>query len=109
MKSFLFTCIALMIVAGTYGAADMARDIRNDRLIDYEHVRERHAKSILFIIKTTGLGTHRFRPYYKASKTLKVTDTKQRKTTEAKEKKMIEYLEDFGRGCIECEELEVVY
>lgn len=102
MKAFLATCIALMIAAGTYGAADMVRDISNDRLIDYEHVRERHAKNILFIIKTTGLGTYKFRSYDKESKKSKVTNTRLQKEPEAKEKRMTEYLEDFGRGCIEC-------
>jgi hypothetical protein len=102
MKYFLSTCIALMFVAGIYGATDMTRDIRNDRMINYEGVRERHAKNLLFIIKTTGLGTYKFRSYDKESKDGKTTTTKQLKQEEPKEKKVIEYFEEFSRGCEDC-------
>lgn len=102
MKSFLSICIGLMIVSGIYGATDMTRDIKNDELIDYENVRYRHAKNLLFIIKTTGLGTYKFRSYAKESKESEVRETKLQKQEEPKEKKVIEYFEDFGRGCMEC-------
>lgn len=102
MKYFLSICIGLMIVSGIYGATDMTRDIKNDRLINYENVRERHAKNLLFVIKTTGLGTYKFRSYHKDADTGKTMSTKQLKQEEPKEKKVIEYFEDFGRGCIEC-------
>lgn len=59
MKSFLITCTLLMCAAGFYGAVDMSDDIRNNRLIEYEHVRERHAKHLLAIIKATHLPLNR--------------------------------------------------
>jgi hypothetical protein len=59
MKGFLITCTLLMCAAGFYGAVDMTDDIRHNRLIEYEHVRERHAKHLLAIIKATHLPTHR--------------------------------------------------
>ena len=59
MKGFLITCTLLMCTAGFYGAVDMTDDIRNNRLIEYEHVRERHAQHLLAIIKATHLPTHR--------------------------------------------------
>lgn len=102
MKTFLSLCIGLMIVSGIYGATDMTRDIKNDELIDYENVRYRHAKNLLFIIKTTGLGTYKFRSYAKESKETEVKETKVEKPKEAKEKSAIQYMEDFGRGCMEC-------
>lgn len=59
MKGFLITCTLLMCAAGFYGAVDMSDDIRNNRLIEYEHVRERHAKHLLAIIKATHLPMNR--------------------------------------------------
>lgn len=97
MKGFLFTCIGLMIVAGIYGATDMTRDIKNDRLIDYEHVRERHAKHILAIIKTTNLGTYKFRGR-KTNNDSALLVTRKVQKEEVKEKKMVEYFEEFSRG-----------
>lgn len=102
MKYFLSICIGLMIVSGIYGATDMTRDIKNDELIDYENVRHRHAKNLLFIIKTTGLGTYKFRSYAKESKETEVKETKIQKVEEGKEKSAIQYMEEFGRGCMEC-------
>ncbi len=102
MKYFLSTCIALMFVAGIYGATDMTRDIKNDELIDYEHVRDRHAKNLLFIIKTTGLGTYKFRSYAKESKENEVKETKVEEQVEGKEKSAMEYFEEFSRGCEDC-------
>lgn len=102
MKYFLSTCIALMFVAGIYGASDMTNDIKNDRLINYDGVRERHAKSLLFIIKTTGLGTYKFRSYAKQTEKEEVKETKVQKQEEPKEKRVIEYFEEFSRGCEDC-------
>lgn len=102
MKTFLTTCIVLMFVAGIYGATDMTRDIKNGTMVDYEHVRERHAKSLLFVIKTTGLGTYRFRSYAKDSEAGKTTILRNQKQEEPKEKKVIEYFEEFSRGCEDC-------
>lgn len=103
MKYFLTTCIALMVAAGFYGATDMTRDIRNGELIDYENAEYRHAKAILFIIKTTGLGTHK---YIGLDKNSYETGTrKERKEVNEKEKsQIIEYFEEFSRGeeCIRC-------
>lgn len=100
MKKFLTICIALMFVAGIYGATDMTHDIKTGRLIEYEHVRERHAKSLLFIIKTTGLGTYKFRGSPQGGSTKPAVKIQKE---EVKEKKMIEYFEDFSRGdCNEC-------
>lgn len=59
MKGFMITCTLLMCAAGFYGAVDMSDDIRNNRLIEYEHVRERHAKHLLAIIKATHLPMNR--------------------------------------------------
>lgn len=94
-KGFLATCIALMIAAGFYGATDMVRDLNNGELINYENVRERHAKSLLFIIKTTGLGTHKFRGS-ESGKERKVKEAKD--TRDYKTSKVVEYLEEFSRG-----------
>lgn len=102
MKAFLTTCIVLMFVAGIYGATDMTRDIANDRLIEYEHVRDRHAKNLLFVIKTTGLGTYKFRSYNKELKKSKDFTPKIGKHEEPKEKWLMDYMEEFSRGCIEC-------
>jgi hypothetical protein len=103
MKAFLSTCIALMIVAGIYGATDMTRDIRNGTMIDYEHVRGRHAKNLLFVIKTTGLGTYKFRSYAKDATEGKSTVLKSQVEQEPKEKSMVEYMEEFSRGCEDCD------
>lgn len=103
MKAFLATCIALMIVAGIYGATDMTSDIRNGTMVDYEHVRERHAKSLLFVIKTTGLGTYKFRSYAKDADAGKTVISRTQAEETPKEKKVIEYLEEFSRGCEDCE------
>jgi len=101
MKKFLTLCITLMFVAGIYGATDMTRDLKNGRLIEYEHVRERHAKALLFIIKTTGLGTYKFQGSHTGGNT-KPVEVKAKKE-EVKEKKMMEYFEEFSRGdCNEC-------
>lgn len=98
MKYFLSTCIGLMLVAGIYGATDMTRDLKNDELIDYENVRYRHAKHLLAIIKTTGLGTHKFR----GSGAGKEVVVKERQEHSAVEKKKIEtYFEEFSRGDVE--------
>lgn len=102
MKYFLSTCIALMIVAGIYGATDMTRDIRNGTMVDYVHVRERHAKSLLFVIKTTGLGTYKFRSYAKDAAEGKESTLKNQLEEQPKEKRVIEYLEEFSRGCEDC-------
>jgi hypothetical protein len=59
MKGFLITCTLLMCAAGFYGAVDMSHDIRHNRLIEYEYVRERHAKHLLAIIKATHLPANR--------------------------------------------------
>lgn len=56
MKAFLITCTVLMCAAGIYGATDMTRDLSNGRLIDYEHANSRHAKNLLAIVKTLGIG-----------------------------------------------------
>ena len=101
MKTFLTTCIVLMFAAGIYGASDMTRDLSNGNLIDYEHVRENHAKNLLFVIKTTGIGTYKFRPYQKKEMKPVETQTKKMKEPEPKEKKVIEYFEEFSRG--DCE------
>lgn len=96
MKAFLSTCIALMFVAGIYGATDMTRDLVNDDLIDYEHVRERHAKSILFIIKTTGLGTYRFRGSGAGKE--RVVKPERVKKQKVSGKEVHQYFEEFSRG-----------
>jgi hypothetical protein len=102
MKKFLTLCIALMFVAGIYGATDMTRDLKTGRLIEYEHVRERHAKALLFIIKTTGLGTYKFQGSHSGGDVKPATAKKIQKE-EVKEKKMMEYFEEFSRGdCNEC-------
>lgn len=101
MKKFLSLCIALMIVAGIYGASDMTGDIASGRLIEYEHVRERHAKHILAIIKVTNLGTYKFRGAPGGTGTKHVIEKKVKE--EPKEKKMTQYFEEFSRGdCDEC-------
>jgi hypothetical protein len=98
MKRFLTTCIVLMFAAGIYGASDMTRDLSNDKLINYENVRERHAKSLLFVIKTTGIGTYKFRPYQKKEMKPIETKTRNMRQPEAKEKQVIDFLEEFSRG-----------
>lgn len=103
MNYFLNSCIGLMAVAGIYGATDMTRDIKNGELIDYEHVRERHAKNLLFVIKTTGLGTYKFRSYNDVEKSdAKEMKEKLMKQEEPKEKKVLEYFEEYSRGCEDC-------
>jgi hypothetical protein len=96
MKAFLSTCIALMIAAGIYGAADMTHDLKNGDLIDYENVRQRHAQSILFIIKTTGLGTYKFRGSGAGKeRVIRPETVKEQKVTG---KEVHQYLEEFSRG-----------
>lgn len=99
-KYFLITCISLMVASGFYGATDMVQDIRNGELINYENVRERHAKSLLFIIKTTGLGTYKFRGS-ESGKESKVKEAKE--IRDYKTSKVEQYMEEFSRGdCDEC-------
>ena len=98
MKAFLSTCIALMFVAGIYGATDMTRDLVNDDLIDYNYqrVRERHAKSILFIIKTTGLGTYKVRGSGAGKE--RVIKPERVKEQKVSAKEVHQYFEEFSRG-----------
>ena len=95
MKYFLITCIALMVASGFYGATDMVRDIRNKDLIDYENVRERHAKCLLFVIKTTGLGTYKFRGGIAGQET-KLTHRVE--APKVNKPKVVQYFEEFSRG-----------
>lgn len=95
MKYFLSTCIGLMIVAGIYGASDMTRDLSKDQLINYEGVRGRHAKMLLFVIKTTGLGTWKFRGSGAGKETV-VKKTQKEQSVEKKQ--VVQYFEEFTRG-----------
>ena len=101
-KYFLITCITLMIASGFYGATDMTRDLKNGELIDYENVDYRHAKAILFIVKTTGIGTHKYIGLDKDAK--ETTRIIEQKEPEAKGKSQVEeYFESFSRGdCKRC-------
>ncbi len=103
MKNFLLTCTALMVVAGIYGASDMAVDIKNDDLIEYEHVREHHAKHLLDIIKTTGLPAIRYGGAGTGVEQKKNGTTKliEKKSTEDKGRTAAEVMEIFSRGDIE--------
>lgn len=102
MKYILITSISLMVAAGFYGATDMTRDIRNGDLIDYENMEARHAKAILFIIKTTGLGTYKYIGLDKDA--LKTGTRKEQAVKETNDKsQMEEYFEEFSRGdCRRC-------
>lgn len=55
MKNILLIAMTLMVAAGIYGATDMVLDLRSKSLIEYEHVRDRHARNLVMIIKTVGL------------------------------------------------------
>lgn len=102
MKGFIITCTLLMCAAGFYGAVDMSDDIRNNRLIEYEHVRERHAKHLLAIIKATHLPMNRNKVMkkredfvqFKASTDSSVAIRKPELTE-------VPYMEIFSRGEIE--------
>lgn len=95
MKLFLTACIALMFVAGIYGASDMTHDLYNKQLINYDGVRARHAKMLLFVIKTTGLGTYKFRGSGAGKETVVVKIQKQET---AQKKEVVQYFEEFTRG-----------
>jgi hypothetical protein len=107
MKTFLLTCTGLMVLAGIYGATDMSMDIGNGRLIEYEHVRDRHAKHLLAIIKTTGLKTIRYNgagagAEQKKDNTVAGKESKTEKgMAEEKGRTASEMIEIFGRGDIE--------
>jgi len=112
MKTFLLTCTGLMVLAGIYGAADMSVDIGNGRLIEYEHVRERHAKHLLAIIKTTGLSTLRYNgagtgmEMKKESAVVGKESKKEKEQVQDKGRTASEMIEIFGRGDIEIVEAE---
>ena len=107
MKTFLLTCVALMVVAGIYGATDMSVDLKNGELIEYEHVRERHAKHILAIIKTTGLPHSRDEEKSMEASSRKDQTVNSNKATREKEvvaktgRTAVLTLEIFSRGDIE--------
>jgi hypothetical protein len=102
MKGFLITCTLLMCAAGFYGAVDMSDDIRSNRLIEYEHVRERHAKHLLAIIKATHLPMNRNKSMKKQDDFVqfkaRVDSSVARRKPEMTE---IPYMEIFSRGEIE--------
>lgn len=106
MRTFLLTCTALMVVAGIYGATDMSIDIKNGELIEYEHVRERHANHILAIIKTTGLAHTRTVPakgksISKESTSEARTPKKEKGIAASTGKTAVEVMEIFSRGDID--------
>lgn len=102
-----------MVVAGIYGATDMSVDIKNGELIEYEHVRERHAKHILAIIRTAGLPHTRNTDVagegiLQKEKSLGATTaTREKEVVASSGKTIVEVTEIFSRGDIEAT-LEVI-
>ena len=102
MKGFLITCTLLMCAAGFYGAVDMSDDIRNNCLIEYEHVHERHAKHLLSIIKATHLPMNRNKAKIKREDFVQLNASAD--SSVAKRKPLtseVPYMEIFSRGEIE--------
>ncbi len=105
MKGFLITCTLLMCAAGFYGAVDMSDDIRNNRLIEYEHVRERHAKHLLSIIKATHLPMNRNKQANKGEDFVQFKASADSSVARRKpEMTEVPYMEIFSRGEIELAE-----
>ena len=105
MKGFLITCTLLMCAAGFYGAVDMSDDIRNNRLIEYEHVRERHAKHLLAIIKATHLPMNRNKQVKKREDFVQFKASADSSVARRKpEMTEVPYMEIFSRGEIELAE-----